>query len=440
MTSRGPTAIAAATLVLVTAAAILIVTGATRDPYVVHAQFLDASQLVRGNVVEVGGRRVGEVTAIELTDNGLADVEMTLKDPGVRPLRQGTRATVRTVGLSGVANRFVDLVPGPPTAPAIADGGVIPPERTKGIVDLDAVLNAIDGDVRADIRTIVREAAEALTPKNARQTNRGLAMLNPAVSRLTALARELVADEHALRSLLERSASVGEALAERRAALGDGIESTAGTLKAVASEREALRDALQRAPAAMAGTRRTLQRIRRKTLPEVEPFIRASRPAIKPLDRLLKTVEPTLDDALPVMREIRALLPQSREALAPLPGLERRAAPALRSGTKALKEALPLVKGLRPYTPDLVAGLVLGFGGSSSGYYDANGHYARVQMVLGPGSLPGLVPEPPGRRLGGYRTGKEARCPGAAEEPAPDRSNPWHDGAEGACTEEDDHP
>ena len=47
-------------------------------------------------------------------------------------------------------------------------------------------------------------------------------MLNPAVSQLTALGRELTRDEAALRSLLQHTASVSGVLARHRDALGTG--------------------------------------------------------------------------------------------------------------------------------------------------------------------------------------------------------------------------
>jgi phospholipid/cholesterol/gamma-HCH transport system substrate-binding protein len=436
---RLPTVVATAALVMAVAITAIVVAGGAGGQYVVRAQFRDGGQLVKGNTVQVAGRNVGEVTAIELTPDGLADVVMRLDDDSVKPLHQGTRAAISTVGLSGVANRFVELTPGPPTTPRIADDGVIPLTRTRGVVDLDALLNTVDEDVRADIRGIVEDMAVALTPRTARQTNAGLQMLNPAVSRLTAVGREITRDKAALESLLQRAASVGSVLSRRRDALGTGIEATADTLSAVASERRALGETLERAPGALETTTRTLRRVRERTLPAVDPLVRAAGPAVGPLDGLLREVEPTLDDALPLVRRMRALMPDARAALEPLPELKRRAAPALASGTKALGDALPMITGLRPYTPELVAGLFLGFGGSTAGYYDANGHYARVHLMGGPGSLPGLSPRPQGERMDGYRTGVDARCPGAAEEPAPDGSNPWHDGAGAACDPSDDH-
>jgi phospholipid/cholesterol/gamma-HCH transport system substrate-binding protein len=436
--TRLPTVIAVAALITAIAVTAVLVTGGGSS-YVVSAQFRDGGQLVTGNTVQVAGRNVGEVTAIELTENGLANVVMRLDDDSVKPLHAGTRAGISTIGLSGVANRFVELVPGPPTTKAIRDGGVIPLQHTRGVVDLDQLMNSVDEDVRADIRGIVKDAATALTPTTARQVNGGLAMLNPAVSRLTALGRELTRDSAALESLLQRAASVGTVLSRRRAELGTGLQATADTLSAVASQREALGRTLEGAPRALETTTQTLQRVRERTLPAVDPLVRATRPAIEPLDELLGKVEPTLDDALPLVRQMRAMVPDARAALEPLPRLQQAAAPALASGTKALGDSLPMIRGLRPYTPELVAGLFLGFGGSTAGYYDANGHYARIHLQVGPGGLTGLSQKPPGDRSGGYRTGSDSRCPGAAEEAAPDGSNPWPEGAGAACDPADNH-
>ena len=212
------------------------------------------------------------------------------------PLHEGTRAAVRSIGLSGVANRFVDLVPGPPSTAEIPDGGVLPTTHTRGVVDLDALLNAVDPAVRRDIQGIVRDAAVALTPRTAEQTNAGLEMLNPALSRLTALGRELTRDEAALRSLLPRVAALSR-VARRAARRRSGAASSAGAdvFSALAARaRRARRPARARARRRCAARRATLRAGPDATLPAVDPLLRASRPAIGPLADVVREVEPTL--------------------------------------------------------------------------------------------------------------------------------------------------
>lgn len=422
--ARGPTVIAVAALVAALVLVVLIVTGLGSDSYTVTARFTDASQLVKGNVVQVGGRNVGTVDDLKLADNGQADVVMKLTDDSVRPLHEGTHATIRSLGLSGVANRFVDLSPGLDSSPEIDDGGMIGVDRTRGVVDLDVLLDSLTPKTRRDIQGIVRDAATALTPKAAKQTNAGIHLFNPAVAQLTALGRELTHDQAALGSLVNHTASLTAVLARHRQALGSGIESTAGILTTVANEREQLARALAAAPESLRTTTTTLRRLRTQTLPAVDPVLEGAQPTIKPFEELLRVSTPTLRNAKPLVASLRALMPDARAALQPLPRLQRAASPSLASTTKALREALPLITGLRPYTPELVAGFFSGFGGNSAHAYDANGHYQRVSLNLGFDSLTGIIPLPPGASLGGYRTGLVARCPGGAEEPGPDRSNP----------------
>jgi hypothetical protein len=92
----------------------------------------------------------------------------------------------------------------------------------------------------------------------------------------------------------------------------------------------------------------------------------------------------------------------------------------------------PILAGLRPYAPDLVAGFFNAFGGSTGGYYDANGHYARISSVLSGGptgltGLLGLLGGITGSRspLTGARTGLLSRCPGGGAPPAGAGGNPW---------------
>jgi hypothetical protein len=125
-----------------------------------------------------------------------------------------------------------------------------------------------------------------------------------------------------------------------------------------------------------------------------------------------------------------------------MPSLAKRAVPAFESGVQTTKDAMPVVRALRAYGPDLIGGQVEGYGGSGSIYYDANGHYTRISFqgggyTLTPAGV--LVLQPPSAGgLNGYRTGVKARCPGAATQPAPDKSNPWHPGGGFPCNPADD--
>jgi phospholipid/cholesterol/gamma-HCH transport system substrate-binding protein len=423
--------------------ALALVLALPGSAYTIHAQFQDGGQLVPGDLVEVGGRPVGTVSRLALTPNGLADAVLKIDDGSVTPLHRGTIATIRAVGLASIANRFVELSPGPASTDTIPDGGVLLPTSTRGIVDLDALLNALDAPTRARLQSIFASGATTLAPPAGAQFNGAFHYLEATFGQTAALGAELVRDQGALAHLIGAGAQVASTLASRRGNLEHGVTATAATLGQIASQRTALADSLARAPAVL-GQGTTVLGHLRSTLQAIDPSVRDLRPVAPRLARVLTQVVPVSRHAIPAVSQVRALLPGAREALSRLPPLERTAVPAMESATAAVRAVLPLLAGARPYAPDLIAGLFNGFGGSTAGYYDANGHYSRIHLELGQGGATGplaVLAGVSGPGLAGYRTGLLARCPGGAVEPAPDASNPWvPPDAGNLCRPQDNHP
>ena len=116
--------------------------------YTVHAVFENAGQLVKGNEVRVGGQPIGSITDIVLDDDANAVVTMKVED-NFAPLHDGTTATIRATSLSGIANRYISLKPGPNSGSKIADGGRIGTDNTSAPVDLDVLFNTLDAKTRA---------------------------------------------------------------------------------------------------------------------------------------------------------------------------------------------------------------------------------------------------------------------------------------------------
>jgi phospholipid/cholesterol/gamma-HCH transport system substrate-binding protein len=414
-----------AALVLVVAVIVYLLFFGGGGTYTIHAHFADAGQLVTGDLVEVGAGPVGTVDEIKLTDDGQADVVLKITDGRFTPLHRGTIAQIRAVGLASVANRFVELRPGPDSGAKIDSGGSLSTAETRGIVDLDVLLDELDPKTRADLQTILKNGADAFSlPKAA---NRGFAYLNPALSQTALLGQEVVHDQASLQNLIASSARVVDTLAARQSDLEQGVANTAATLRTVAGENGALQDSLGRAPAVLAQTTSTLRSLR-GTLRFVNPALHAARPVAPRLATLLRQAVPVTNAVLPAISSLRAQLPALRQALAGLPKVAAGAVPAVKSATQSIADSAPIFATLRPYSADLAAGLFNGFGGSTSAPYDANGHYTRITAELGQGSGQGLLSLIPGLSsptLGGLRTGLQARCPGGAATPAADKSNPY---------------
>ncbi len=117
--------------------------------------FQTAGQLVNDNDVQIGGRRIGSVKNIKLTDNNQAEIEIEVQEP-YAPLHEGTTAVIRATSLSGVANRYIALSPGPDSAPKLADGTVLAADKTTTIVDLDQLFNTLDEPTRKGLTDTIK--------------------------------------------------------------------------------------------------------------------------------------------------------------------------------------------------------------------------------------------------------------------------------------------
>ena len=425
----------AAALAAVAAACLLVLVLLLRGPaYEVSLTVPSASQLVKGDQVKVGGVPVGKVSKIGLADDGRARLVLSLRDDALTPLHAGTKALIRSTSLAGIANRYVAIFPGPNNAAAIPDGGEIPADDATAEVDLDAVLNTLGPSAQRDLHELVRAGSGLITPAAERQANDGLKALNPALSQSAATAREIVRDEPAFERFILESANVVSTVASRPGDLDQVAGNTAGALDALSTRAADLDRMLVKLPDTLRSANTTLVNVR-ATLADLRPALRDARPAAPLLSALLARLSPVARQAIPIVARTQRAVNRrgsSVDLLGVVRGfgpLAKTAVPAFESLHGTLDDALPVVREARPYTPDVLGGLVNGFGGTTAGYYDANGHYARISFQGSPYSLNNagsLVPAPPTTPgLTGYRKGVLRRCPGSAAQPAPDKSNPF---------------
>ena len=395
--------------------------------------FQNAGQLVKGDDVQIGGRRVGGVEDILLTDDNQAEVVVSVEEP-YAPLHQGTTATIRLASLSGVANRYVALAPGPNNAPEIADGGRLGVERTTSVVDLDQLFNTLDPRTRRGLQGWFHGSAVQYEGQG-ENVNLSARYFNPFLSTTDQFVKELARDQRTLEQALVAGASVTGAIAQRAPQLTSLITNLNGMMGAIAAQNDSLSQALAVLPDTLRQGNSTFVDLR-ATLDDLDPLLEASRPAAAVLPRFFRQFTPLLNESVPTFENLSAIVHQpgafndATDAVQHLPQLQRIGSPAFRSSITAMRRGQPVIDFLRPYSPDLV-GWFRDFGQSAANY-DANGHYARVMPIFGAfryqASDNTLQPVPPSQRLAGLTSGYTRRCPGAASQPRPDGSNPFAPG------------
>ena len=419
-----------ALVIAIVLVAVLLLDGKAGTQYTLR--FQNAGQLVTGDDVQIGGRRIGEVTDIRLTDDNRADVDIEVS-AGFAPLREGTRAVQRATSLSGIANRYVALTPG--NGRELREGSRLGTDETTTIVDLDQLFNTFDAPTRRALQRVVQGSATQYAGKGDR-ANEAARYFAPALSSTRRLANEVNRDSRTLERFLVETARTMGTLAERRDEITSLVSNANQAAQGIADENDALAVTLERAPDTLRRGNSTFVNLR-STLTDLDVLVAESKPATRQLAPFLRELRPLINRARPTIRDLRLAINRPganndlSELLGKAPRLQRVASPSLTATTRALRRSTPVLDFIRPYAPDLV-GWFRDFGQTTANY-DANGHYARVQPVFNSFSFRDdeeggvLEPQEEDERLRNLQTGLFKRCPGSASQPPADGSAPFTD-------------
>src|SRR5215212_5047604 len=276
--------------------------------YTVTAEFINAGQVVKGNQVKAGGVSIGSVKSIDVTQDGHAKVEFSIKDGDYKPLRRGTEVMIKQASLSGIANRYIDLKLGPASGEEIPDGGTIGPDETSTAVELDQIFNLFNPRTRTGLQDFFKGSAEMLHGRG-RQLRRGVHYLNPALSTGARLFKEFTRDDALLERFLVDSGTLVNALAQRRDDLTGVVRNLNGTFGALGRQQAALAESVERLPPFMRRANTTFVNLR-SALNDVDPFVDASKPAVRRLGPFLEQARLFVHDGEPTIRDLSRTISQ----------------------------------------------------------------------------------------------------------------------------------
>ena len=136
------------------------------SPYVVTAEFTDASGVLKGDAVKSAGVTIGRVHDIRVED-GIAKVDLAI-DENIE-LPAGMSVAIRFRNLVG--QRMVTFFGEGDPSDELADGDIIPLARTEPAFDLTALFNGLRPLIRSttpgDINIVSREVFTALQGRSA---------------------------------------------------------------------------------------------------------------------------------------------------------------------------------------------------------------------------------------------------------------------------------
>jgi phospholipid/cholesterol/gamma-HCH transport system substrate-binding protein len=427
--SRGVTpariAVIAALAVAVIALGILLFGGSSGHKYTLV--FQNAGQLVPDNQVLIGGSPVGSVESIDLSDENLAEVHVEVS----QELHEGTTAVIRATSLSGVANHYVSISPGPNSNPALEDGAELGLASTTTPVDIDQFFNTFPPSVRKGLSNFIKGNAEIYSGQG-ENANEAYKYFGPALNRVGAFAGELNADQRLFEQFIVSSSKLSTAVAARGEELSSAIGHANTAFTAVASQNVALDQTLRRLPPVMRQANTTFVNLR-AALDDLDPLVETAKPATKNLAPFLAELSPVLYKFIPVLHNLR--LTTSRpgkandagELLAVLPEVQSQAAKAFPHSEAAIAAFQPNLNFIRSYTPDIFN--AIGKIGAAAGYYDGNGHYVRASVSaqnLFKDEAGTLKPITRAEQFNAFGTpNPKRRCPGGATQGAADGSNPY---------------
>jgi phospholipid/cholesterol/gamma-HCH transport system substrate-binding protein len=249
------------------------------------ALFTTASGLQSASNVTANGVPVGRVDATEVDSQNHAKVTFTI-DSTVR-LTRGVHATIRYRNLTG--DQYVNLTPGPPTAPVVPPGGTIPVTDTSPSLDLDALLGGFN------------PLFQGLQPVQ--------------VNQLTGeLVKVMQGEGGTLNSVLAHAASFSGALADQDKVIGqvvNNLNTVTGSLDANAGQLSNTVSEAQRLVSQLARDRGDLVNGLQKTadladqLGDLAGTLRTGHDTIKQLGRTAKI----FNDNRPEFEKILSMLP-----------------------------------------------------------------------------------------------------------------------------------
>jgi virulence factor Mce-like protein len=298
--TASPVLVGAVTLLVTIVAVFLSYNANSGLPFVptydLKANLPNASQLVKGFEVRIGGARVGFISKIEpkKREDGSTYAQVTMKlDKEIEPIPADSKLLVRP--RSAIGLKYIELTPGEGRA-GLRAGSTIPVRQARPeVVELDDLFNMFDAKARVGSRNSLEGYGGGLAGRG-RDINLALEQFVPLLENLEPVARNLSSPQTRLDRFfrsLGRAAEEVAPVAEEQASLFVNLDTSFTALASVA--RPYLQETISEGPIS--------EEVAIRDFPLQRPFIRNNTALfreLRPGVAVLPSAAPVLADAFEI--------------------------------------------------------------------------------------------------------------------------------------------
>jgi phospholipid/cholesterol/gamma-HCH transport system substrate-binding protein len=331
----------------------------------------NAVNIIEGGSVIREGYRAGTIDSVEVVD-GKAKVVLDLDDEFGK-LHDGVRVDVAWKGTIG--ERLVTVTDGPRKNAEIPSGALLTNVASEP-VEIAEVMSAL-------------EQINGTTTDHETDMKAALTTAGPAVEQLGAMLADLGADGEAIRQILTQSNRTMTILADRQRTLSHVVGDLSDMSESVVTRHKELGETLETLPDVIEEGEKTFKAVP-DAVDEAVPLLEDLEPATDKLASTSKHLKPVLQDLRPAVQDLRPALGSLAALLNETPAMMDAGTSTFPAINRAITTTQPMVRFLRPYTPEVVGWL--SNWASLAGNYDSNGHYARFHIINGAESVIPAVP------------------------------------------------
>jgi phospholipid/cholesterol/gamma-HCH transport system substrate-binding protein len=379
-------------------------------PFEMKAEFETTQAVVpgQGQALRVAGVKVGDVQSVDL-ENGHGVVTFAV-DRDYLPIYKD--ATILMRPQTGLKDMFFELDPGTAKAGDIPEGYTIQAANTAPDVNLDEILQALDGDSQSYLRLLLVGAGKGLDGRD-KDLGKLLGGLGPINDDLRKLNSKVAERQQNVRTLIHNFNELTAAVGRANEDLTQLVGSSNSALARIAEQDPSVQRAVALLPGTLSTAEQTLNDVTEyahvlgPTFDKLRPFARNLDEANSSLTDLANGTTSTLKNQIrPFVRAARKPVPDLRQAAQEYSS----AAPRLTVIGKKLNK----LTNMAAYNPD--GANPVGSAGRDEGYLywlawlghngnsvfqaaDGNGFYRRIYFTAGCSQLENIITGGPGHNV-----------------------------------------